>query len=184
MIRIMNDNPELFQMRGRDDWSAGLVKEVKEICGENLVMVEIGSYAGESAEAWAKSGLFKSIHCVDMWKNGYDPNDPAAPTAELAEKSFDEIARKYPVIHKVKMSSVKASSLFADGSMDFIYIDADHRYESVKRDIEVWLPKVRKGGVFAGHDYIECWPGVMKAVEEIFGKTLRVFGDTSWMVRV
>ena len=105
----MNDNPELFQMRGRDDWSAGLVKEVKEICGENLDMVEIGSYAGESAEAWAKSGLFKSIHCVDMWKNGYDPNDPAAPTAELAENSFDEIARKYPAIQKVKMSSAEAS---------------------------------------------------------------------------
>lgn len=179
----MNDNPELFQMRDQRDWSKEITNEVRERCGENLAMVEIGSYAGESAEAWAKSGIFSSITCVDMWKNGYDPYDPAAPTAELAEKSFDRVAERYPVIHKMKTGSIEAASSFEDGSLDFVYIDADHRYESVKRDIKAWLPKVRKGGILAGHDYhTDCWPDVVRAVDETVGKPRRVFMDTSWMI--
>jgi len=44
---------------------------------------------------------------------------------------------------------------FADGSLDFIYIDGNHAYEYVKRDIEIWWPKLKKGGLFSGHDYLD-----------------------------
>ena len=73
---------------------------------------------------------------------------------------------------------------FEDKSVDFVFIDADHRYESVKKDIVAWIPKIRPGGIIAGHDYdFEDYDekyinedghgdrhhGVIKAVNEILG---------------
>lgn len=55
---------------------------------------------------------------------------------------------------------------FADESVDFIWLDADHHYSSVIKEIRAWYPKLRKGGVMAGHDYSD-W-GVEMAVREFF----------------
>ena len=61
---------------------------------------------------------------------------------------------------------------YDDAYFDFIYIDADHRYESTKADLTNWFPKLRKGGVIAGHDYVNkiCRNGdtfgVIQAVSE------------------
>jgi hypothetical protein len=49
--------------------------------------------------------------------------------------------------------SVEAAKQFEDGYFDFVYIDANHNYDSVTADLEAWYPKVRKGGMIAGHDY-------------------------------
>lgn len=51
--------------------------------------------------------------------------------------------------------------------MDFVFIDAAHDYESVKKDINAWLPKVKENGIIAGHDYEWC-DDVKKAVKEFF----------------
>jgi predicted alpha/beta hydrolase family esterase len=64
--------------------------------------------------------------------------------------------------------------------LDFVFIDADHKYESVKADIAAWLPKVRPGGHIAGHDYHSDWPGVQKAVDEVLGKGKFVVRGHSW----
>jgi hypothetical protein len=50
--------------------------------------------------------------------------------------------------------SVEAAKQFEDGYFDFVYIDADHSYKGVTEDLEAWYPKVRKGGMIAGHDYV------------------------------
>jgi hypothetical protein len=59
---------------------------------------------------------------------------------------------------------------YFDASFDFVFIDADHSYSGCLRDIDAWLPKVRKGGIIAGHDYSkkEDKQGVNKAVQERF----------------
>jgi hypothetical protein len=57
---------------------------------------------------------------------------------------------------------------FEDGSIDFLFIDGCHVYEFVKKDIENFLPKMKKGGIMAGHDFNEAHPGVMQAVLEAF----------------
>jgi hypothetical protein len=54
-----------------------------------------------------------------------------------------------------------------------IFIDADHSYESVLADILAWRPKARK--LICGHDYKKTWPGVQRAVQEVFGKDFGVF---------
>ena len=65
--------------------------------------------------------------------------------------------------------------------MDLVYIDAKHDYESVKRDIELYLPKIKHKGILAGHDYHHVWPGVKKAVNFAVGTPDKVFRDTTWV---
>lgn len=165
-----------------------LATEVRSRCGENLTMVEVGSYAGESSEVWSKTGLFKSILCVDLWTNGFDPKDAyTSSTAELAEKDFDIVAQRCPNIRKFKGDSAKAIAELgiADGSVDFVYIDANHEYDFIKSDIQMWLPKVKKGGILSGHDFIQMDRiGVIRAVRELLGEPYKTFCDTSWMVLV
>jgi predicted O-methyltransferase YrrM len=77
--------------------------------------------------------------------------------------------------------SAQSAAQFPDNSLDFVFIDASHDYDSVKRDIKAWLPKVRKpNGIIAGHDYCEVWPGVIKAVHEEFGLDLEIV-QSDWV---
>lgn len=73
------------------------------------------------------------------------------------------------VISFIEADSLRASCRFEDKSFDFVFVDGSHKYEDVKADIRLWLPKVRVGGIIAGHDYWspqnEC--GVKKAVDEL-----------------
>jgi predicted O-methyltransferase YrrM len=62
--------------------------------------------------------------------------------------------------------SVPVAKTFDDASQDFVFIDAEHTYEEVKKDIEAWWPKVKPGGAMAGHDWSAAFPGVAKAVNE------------------
>ena len=78
--------------------------------------------------------------------------------------------RAISVIHEDERSvlidkpSVEAVNQFEDASLDFVFIDATHTYESVSQDIRLWWPKVRPQGLFSGHDY--RWSGVKLAVDE------------------
>lgn len=55
-----------------------------------------------------------------------------------------------------------------DNSIDFAFIDANHEYDFVSRDIAALMPKMKKGAVLAGHDYNMSHPGVIQAVNEAF----------------
>lgn len=66
------------------------------------------------------------------------------------------------------MPSVDAAKLYADKSVDAVFIDADHTWQACKADIQAWLPKVKPGGMLAGHDYSRNnHPGVVSAVDEV-----------------
>jgi predicted O-methyltransferase YrrM len=81
--------------------------------------------------------------------------------------------------------SVEAAAAFADQSVDFVFIDATHTLEDVSQDIASWWPKVKAGGLIAGHDYPN-FPGVSAPVnafvaERGLGHAFRLSGS-SWMV--
>ena len=69
------------------------------------------------------------------------------------------------------------SEQFKDGYFDFIFVDASHAYADVKKDIELWSPKVRKGGLISGHDI--NMESVQQAVNETVGKH-RTTIDNVW----
>ena len=57
--------------------------------------------------------------------------------------------------HSQECSRPEAASLFENGSLDFVFLDADHSFESVWQDLRVWYPKIRIGGILAGHDFLD-----------------------------
>lgn len=74
---------------------------------------------------------------------------------------------------------MEAAKLFKDESLNFVYIDGDHAYESVREDIEAWYPKISPNGIIAGDDY--GWPGVKQAVKEALGENFMVEADNNWI---
>lgn len=83
-------------------------------------------------------------------------------------------------ITEVKGYSDKSANQFEDGYFDVVFLDADHTEEQVKKDIYAWLPKVRKGGIISGHDYVASQPGVIKAVNSIWRKDRKLFKGHVW----
>jgi hypothetical protein len=68
------------------------------------------------------------------------------------EVMADHVAKgRYEFIREKSEDAVKR---FKDGELDFVYIDANHEEDYPLRDIEMWAPKVRKGGLVMGHDYV------------------------------
>lgn len=152
----------------------------------DMVMVEVGSFVGDSTQIFARN--FKTVHCVDPWENGYDDEmDPSSYTWPMSqvEAQFDELCQEFPNIIKHKMPSERGADLFEDESLDFVYIDGNHKYEFVKIDIESWFPKIKKTGWIGGHDYQHKWaPGVKPAVDEILGEPDARFRETSWIKKI
>lgn len=161
----------------------GLKMLIDDYITENFVMVEIGSFAGVSSELFALH--CKELHCVDLWDPYWEITDKQR--IEFAEFSFDRMIKNYENVYKVKKSSFEASKDFEVGSLDLVYIDAAHDYDSVKQDILTWLPKIKKGGFIAGHDYrYDPNIGVYEAVNDIFVNDYKIilFPDSSFIIRV
>lgn len=78
----------------------------------------------------------------------------------------------------LKMTTDEAALQVRDGSLDFVFIDADHRYEAVRDDIANWRPKIRVGGYLMGHDI--NWEGVERAVRKL---PYKHGPDNCWYVR-
>lgn len=77
----------------------------------------------------------------------------------------------------LKMASVDAADL--GGFYDFVFIDADHSYEAVRKDIEAWQSLTH---FLCGHDYCLKWPGVIKAVDELLPNAILTH-DNCWAVQ-
>jgi len=160
------------------------ISRVKPI--EKVTMVEIGSFAGNSSEVFAKR--VKHLTCVDPWQSNYSNYDGASDPSKYnmveVEKQFDIfVLSQYPNVTKIKTKSQEAVKDFKEGSLDFVYIDGNHAEEFVEQDIKMWLPKVKRGGFIGGHDYLsKHHPGVRKAVDRNI-KVEATFKDTSWIAR-
>jgi hypothetical protein len=138
-------------------------------------MVELGVYEGEFSEHCYASLDLKRYTLIDFWEydeysfvledspqmrglravyNQYFHNDPKQALSAAYEKTRGRFAEKHNV-EILKMDIAKAADRFADGSLDFIYLDGNHTYEFVLRDLYTWFPKLRPGGLFACNDFFE-----------------------------
>ena len=88
------------------------------------------------------------------------------------ESYIEKILEDYPQSRWKKETS-EVASMHCDNNFDLIFIDALHDYDHIKQDIELWLPKIKQGGVICGHDYNNTrFPGIARAVNEIFAYQL------------
>ena len=139
----------------------------------NLIMAEVGCYKGDSASVFLDSGKVKEFYAIDTWQPGRFDN------------AFTEFKRvtEGRGVNILQMDMTKAWKRLP--MLDFVYIDANHSYEWVKRDITYCLKVLKIGGIISGHDYADQFKDrVVKAVNEILGKPDKLYMDTSWMKRL
>jgi hypothetical protein len=133
-----------------------------------------GVKGGETYEEWD----FAKIE-AQFWENVGENRD----RCEMWRMTSEDAAKKEFVTRLVVDGlggKAEETSLF---KADAIFIDAAHDYESVKKDIRLWWPKIREGGILIGHDANHKWPGVERAIADSFDLMRVGFApDSIWFV--
>lgn len=133
-----------------------LLENLKEI-SPNGRGVEIGVFKGQFSKE-ILSRWDGTLYMVDVWRPLGDEYEDAS-NHSVHVSAYAETMENIKGLEErgimVRSDSKSASEMFSDNSLDFIYIDANHAYDFVVKDISLWFPKLKKGGVFAGHDYLD-----------------------------
>jgi hypothetical protein len=153
-------------IQGWFDFATLYYEQVRSYAAAHFV--EVGAWLGKSAcymgEQIRRSGHDIRFDVVDTWEgaegDGNIQTTPEIAGGDLYERFQQNVAdcELTDLIHPMRMKSIEAAGLYPDESLDFVFIDGDHREESVTADINAWWPKVRAGGILAGHDYDETGP--------------------------
>ena len=156
-------------------------QEVLERMPPQSVGAEIGVWMGDFSALILRVIRPRVLHLIDPWKYesgaAYEPSFYGGRAGcqanmdaihDLVRKRFSrQIAAGGVSMHR--SSSAEAAATFPDAYFDWVYIDGNHQYEFVKRDLESFHPKVKPGGLIAGDDYGNrgWWEdGVTRAVNE------------------
>ncbi len=144
-----------------------LVKLVKQ----GAVGVELGVAQGGFSSALQP--FFEKLFLVDRWSDHHDENEMNAVVSKFADKANVTIMRS---------TFQEALPNFVDESLDFIYIDGyAHLGQEDGMTLSDWWPKLKKGGVFSGHDYDDRFPRTKEVVDAFAlkqGKTVNVINET------
>ena len=170
-------------------------EEQVKLARDGHTFLEIGTYRGKSAAFLAveiiNSGKCILLDVVDPWDGRDCPGllpgganeDPdissSGSTFEVFSKNIEPVAH---LIHVNSMTSLQASLLYDDESLDFIFIDGAHDYDNVIQDMKIWWEKLKPGCVLAGHDFPA--PGVKRAVlefSETHGIEITPCSKRSWI---
>lgn len=144
----------------------------------SMTMIEIGCYEGDSTEIFAQR--FKEVIAIDPWESGIgDITDRV--NMDNVYQTFIKKIGNYENVFIKRDFSYNVAPILTDDHFDFIYIDGGHTYEDVFKDIKCFYSKMKKGSFICGHDYRQKFNGVIKAVNELLGKPMKVFSDTSWL---
>ena len=152
-----------------------IVDALQSLGRRPVVGAEVGVWRGETSEYMLRSLPQLHLHLVDLWRT-YPPSATNSCLKQAKQETFDdarqqavratEFAADRRTVHRI--DSVQAAASFDDASLDFIFIDAEHSYESAFADIAAWWPKLKPGGFLFGHDYGQPrFPGVQQAFDEL-----------------
>jgi len=160
-------------------------------CG---TVTEIGSFLGRSASVWGMTcDPSVSIYCIDTWGSTGPLVQPGRPGVQgdpslfngSYEGTFRELTKGFPNIQALRGYS---TTNWGIEKCNLIFVDGDHSYAGVKRDLEFWYPRLAPGGVIVGHDFTHLprLIGVAQAAMEFAWKQrLSLFvpaGSVVWMM--
>lgn len=188
--RIRFDPRDDGQMDPPDELPAGWFSPVDvemyrhiyhELVPNGGATAEVGCYRGRSlasvADIIRTKGL--TVYCVD------DFDVPLLADRADRLPAFMAMVRDAGLQEHVVVlngDSLEGAQQVPNGSLDFVFIDADHTYPMVKRDLEAWQRKIKSGGWFGGHDYDNENSGVVMAVNERFPIGHRKLNTSIWLV--
>ena len=149
------------------DWVAfalsdqiALAELIRRAARTGCRMAEVGSWLGTGSTQIFLRELEPfpdaEVFCIDTWAGSANVQRHLEFVAQY--DAFGTFlgnvahARRRTKLTPMRMPSVDAAATFADGSLDFVFIDADHSYEAAKADIAAWRSKVKPGGILCGHD--------------------------------
>lgn len=146
----------MIQIKHRNDF--GILLNDLGLFGKGI---EIGVAEGNYSDVIVKNFNLSKIYLLDAWKN-FDVSEYQDITNE---NQFIQDKRYLGVVERFKLYGEKVEIIrgdareefkrFPDDFFDFVYIDANHKYTAIKEDMNNWYSKVKTGGVFAGHDYMD-----------------------------
>jgi len=186
-----------------------LYEWVVDRCDNDSTLVECGCYFGESTVYMSKlleeKNAIAKFHSFDIldsyfmldeddqWYEDPSKDEEHAIVTHFYGNNMELIVRhylsKYGVEDRVKLvreDSIHAADRFEEGSVDFVYLDTEHSYTRVSREIKVWQPKIKPGGIIGGDDMHRDDGedgGVKRAVQEAFNGDYVTDGIT-WYVQV
>lgn len=140
------------------DFVIDIIRKIK-----NGTIVEVGIFKGKSTAVMMPIAVQNNtqFYAIDNFFGGLDENSPAS---KIQRTQGDKVMQEFISNMKKlginrtdyvlwKLDSISAALNFPNDSIDFVFIDSDHAYESVKKDIETWYDKVKPGGILGGHDF-------------------------------
>ena len=147
--------------------------------GRKINACEVGVYYGEHARSMNNELNIDNLYLIDPYtfyrddKTQEDLDNAEWNAHRINKRGNEQWIKNIPYGAELRMN------------LDFLYIDGNHEYEAVKRDLELYSSFVKKGGIIAGHDI--QGEGVSKAVLEFANKnklTLH-FGDRRdwWIIK-
>lgn len=160
--------------------SPGELQWLAEQASACRTIIEVGCYQGRTTRVLGDHvHEHGCVYSVDPW-GGYTNDDstqaswiltPHVPTWEDVFLAWCSNVRD--LLNVGRVQCVRATSLGALPTLpsiaDFVFLDGDHREATVAEEIRRYLPRVKKGGILAGHDYTHRdWPGVKLAVDQAF----------------
>jgi SAM-dependent methyltransferase len=144
---------------------------------------EVGTWRGDFAARIVRASSPSELYLIDPWEYRSEEKYQGAlygGDAAAGQQKLDSIHERVLDRFRAEINSgqvivrrersTDACRSFSDDSLDWVYIDADHSYEGVMRDLEAYYRVVRPGGFLAGDDYgrEDRWfgQGVTRAVDE------------------
>lgn len=141
--------------------------------GLKNLAIEVGVYRGDYSQEFRDLWKGNTLHLVDPWCTPKCRGDlwGTEEDYEITKERF----KNDNSIYLVREYSEVASFKYSNGSVDFVYLDADHTYEAVYNDLVLWWPKLHQGGIMAGHDWFcVSYPGLTEAVIDFARRNDRI----------
>ncbi len=165
--KVLGLYPRADDLNPRADYDRTHIKYLSDV--ENITVAEIGVWKGDHARFLQEELDINKMYLIDPY-DAYEDYEEEKSEAERMRDAEKEAHKKLGEYNNNNNKWIKDYSDVAFGQipdkLDYVYIDGNHKYKYVKRDVEKYYEMVKPGGVIAGHDFNPSWPGVIRAVTE------------------
>jgi len=156
--------------------------------------IEIGTKCADLTVAILSALPNCFLYTIDPWEHregdqvppGDEPYEAGQPQSYHDNNKSHAIKRLMVPEYKnrviiIQHKSSDVSDRFTKEGFDFVWIDGDHSKSGITRDLELYYPLVKPGGIFGGHDYLQCHP-LTEIIKERFDDRIITGDDFTWYI--